>query len=211
MIFGGSPLARGARAALWLLAAACASAAVAAETNDPVTNDPVAWDVQRLMRELGQVKTANARFLERRHLALLTAPLESSGNLVYVAPDRLEKHTLRPRPESLVLVREELTIESKDRNLRRTLVLQDHPVIWAFVESIRSTLAGDLPTLSRFYQVGLDGGERRWRLTLKPNEPRMQDVVSEIRISGDRSWINAIEMIETGGDRSVMTITKDGP
>jgi hypothetical protein len=39
----------------------------------------------------------------------------------------------------------------------------------------------------------------------------MRDVVSEIRISGDRSWINAIEIIETGGDRSVMTITKDGP
>jgi len=36
-------------------------------------------------------------------------------------------------------------------------------------------------------------------------------VVSEIRISGDRGMINAIEMIETGGDRSVMTITKDGP
>jgi outer membrane lipoprotein-sorting protein len=206
MIFGGSPPARCARAALWLFAAACASAAVAAESSDPA-----AWDVQRLMRELAQVKTANARFLERRHLAILTAPLESSGTLVYVAPDRLEKHTLRPRPESLVLERNELTVESKERNQRRTLVLQDYPVIWAFVESIRSTLAGDLPTLSRFYQVGLDGGERRWRLSLIPSEPRMQDVVSEIRISGDRSWINAIEMIETGGDRSVMTITRDGP
>jgi len=206
MIFGGSPLARGARAALCLLAGACACAAIAAETIDPV-----AWDVQRLMQELGQVKTANARFIERRHLALLTAPLESSGNLVFVAPYRLEKHTLRPRPESLVLEREQLTIESKERNLRRTLLLQDHPVIWAFVESIRSTLAGDLSTLSRFYQVGLEGGERRWRLTLRPNDPKMQDVVSEIRISGDRGTINAIEMIETGGDRSVMTITKDGP
>jgi len=205
MIFGGSPPAQCARAALWLFAASTA-VAVAAETSDPV-----AWDVQRLMRELAQVKTANARFFERRHLAILTAPLESSGTLVYAAPDRLEKHTLRPRPESLVLERNELTVESKERNQRRTLVLQDYPVIWAFVESIRSTLAGDLPTLSRFYQVGLDGGERRWRLTLKPSEPRMQDVVSEIRISGDRSWINAIEMIETGGDRSVMTITRDGP
>ena len=163
------------------------------------------------MRELAQVKTANARFIERRHLAILTAPLESSGTLVYVAPDRLEKHTLRPRPESLVLERNELTVESKERNQRRTLVLQDYPVIWAFVESIRATLAGDLPTLSRFYQVGLDGGERRWRLSLIPSEPRMQDVVSEIRISGDRSWINAIEMIETGGDRSVMTIIRDAP
>jgi len=206
MIFGGSPPARCARAALWLFAAACASAAVAADSSDPA-----AWDVQRLMRELAQVKTANARFIERRHLAILTAPLESSGTLVYVAPDRLEKHTLRPRPESLVLERNELTVESKERNQRRTLVLQDYPVIWAFVESIRSTLAGDLPTLSRFYQVGLDGGERRWRLSLIPSEPRMQDVVSEIRISGDRSWINAIEMIETGGDRSLMTITRDGP
>jgi len=205
MIFGGSPPARCARAALWLFAASTA-VAVAAETSDPV-----AWDVQRLMRELAQVKTANARFFERRHLGILTAPLESSGTLVYVAPDRLEKHTLRPRPESLVLERSELTVESKERNQRRTLVLQDYPVIWAFVESIRSTLAGDLPTLSRFYQVGLDGGERRWRLSLIPSEPRMQDVVSEIRISGDRSWINAIEMIETGGDRSVMTIIRDAP
>jgi len=206
MIFGGSPPARCARAALWLFAAACASAAVAAESSDSA-----AWDVQRLMRELAQVKTANARFLERRHLGILTAPLESSGTLVYVAPDRLEKHTLRPRPESLVLERNELTVESKERNQRRTLVLQDYPVLWAFVESIRSTLAGDLPTLSRFYHVGLDGGERRWRLTLKPSDPRMQDVVNEIRISGDRNWINAIEIIETSGDRSVMTITRDGP
>jgi hypothetical protein len=206
MIFGGSPPARCARAALWLFAAACASAAVAAESSDPA-----AWDVQRLMRELAQVKTANARFLERRHLGILTAPLESSGTLVYIAPDRLEKHTLRPRPESLVLERNELTVESKERNQRRTLVLQDYPVIWAFVESIRATLAGDLPALSRFYQVGLDGGERRWRLSLIPSDPRMQDVVSEIRISGDRSWINAIEMIETGGDRSVMTIIRDAP
>jgi hypothetical protein len=206
MIFGGSPPARCARAALWLFAAACASAAVAAESSDPA-----AWDLQRLMRELAQVKTANARFLERRHLGILTAPLESSGTLVYIAPDRLEKHTLRPRPESLVLERNELTVESKERNQRRTLVLQDYPVIWAFVESIRATLAGDLPALSRFYQVGLDGGERQWRLSLIPSDPRMQDVVSEIRISGDRSWINAIEMIETGGDRSVMTIIRDAP
>jgi len=206
MIFGGSPPARCARAALWLFAAACASAAVAAESSDPA-----AWDLQRLMRELAQVKTANARFLERRHLGILTAPLESSGTLVYIAPDRLEKHTLRPRPESLVLERNELTVESKERNQRRTLVLQDYPVIWAFVESIRATLAGDLPALSRFYQVGLDGGERRWRLSLIPSDPRLQDVVSEIRISGDRNWINAIEMIETGGDRSVMTIIRDAP
>jgi outer membrane lipoprotein-sorting protein len=207
MIFGGSPFAHRVWTLLLLFAASvCSYSAVSAEAGDAA-----GWDIKRLMQELAQVKTAKGSFVERKHLAILNAPLELSGTLVYVAPSRLEKHTLAPRPESLVLEREELTIESKERNQRRTLVLQDYPVIWAFVESIRSTLAGDLPTLSRFYQVSLDGGERRWRLTLKPNETGMRDVVSEIRISGDRSWINAIEIIETGGDRSVMTITRDGP
>jgi hypothetical protein len=163
------------------------------------------------MQDLGQVKSARASFVERKDLGILDAPLELSGTLVYVAPSRLEKHTLAPRAESLVLEREELTIETEGRKLRRTLNLRDHPVARAFVESIRSTLAGDLPTLRRYYQVGLDGGERRWRLTLKPSEPGMRDVVSEIRISGERSSINAIEVVETNGDRSVMTITRDGP
>jgi outer membrane lipoprotein-sorting protein len=207
MIFGGSPFAPRVWTVLLLFAAGvCSSAAVAAEAGDVA-----GWDIKRLMQELGQVTTAKGRFVERKHLGILNVPLEFSGTLVYVAPSRLEKHTMRPAPERLVLEGSELTIESKERNQRRTLVLQDYPVIWAFVESIRSTLAGDLPTLSRFYQVSLDGGERRWRLTLKPSEPGMQEVVSEIRIGGDRSWINTIEIIETGGDRSVMTITRDGP
>lgn len=169
------------------------------------------WGVEQLMRVLAEVESSQARFVERQHLAILNAPLESSGRLVYAAPGRLEKHTLAPRQESLVLERDELTIENKDRNERRTLLLQDYPVAWAFVESIRSTLAGDLATLGKFYEVRLDGGERRWRLTLKPSDPRMQEVVSEIRIGGSGNGITSMEVIETGGDRSVMTITRETP
>ncbi|MGH8622736.1 MAG: LolA family protein [Burkholderiales bacterium] len=207
MTFGGSPVARRVRTVLLLIGAcACPSLGISAE---PGTS--AAWGVERLMRDLAQVKAARAAFVERKYLAILTAPLESSGTLVYIAPDRLEKRTVAPRPESLVLEREELTIENRELNQRRTLALRDYPLVRAYVESIRSTLAGDLQTLTRFYRVALDGGERRWRLTLKPSEPGMQEVVSEIRISGERSWINAIEIIETSGDRSVMTITRDGP
>ena len=207
MISGGSPGAPRRRALLVLLAVGlCPPAAFAAGAIEP---DP--WDVKQLMRELGQVKTAKARFVERKHLAILNAPLDATGTLLYTAPGRLEKHTLTPRQESLVLDGDRLTLENKERKQRRTFALQDQPVIWAFVESIRSTLAGDLATLSRFYQVSLDGGAGDWRLTLKPVEPGMQGVVSEIRIGGSRSWVNTIEIIETQGDRSVMTITRDGP
>lgn len=169
------------------------------------------WGVEQLMRSLGEVKFSEARFVERKHMAILSAPLESSGTLVYRAPDRLEKHTRSPRQESLVLERDRLTIQSPERNQRRTVALEDYPVIRAFVESIRSTLAGDLATLSRIYEVRLEGREQRWRLVLRPRDPEIGEFVSEIRLTGSRDQIQAIETIETQGDRSVMTITRDSP
>ena len=190
-----------------LIAVGIYPSTVAAAETTPAAD----WGVAQLMQSLGQVKTARGKFVERKYLAILSAPLEFSGVLVYTAPGRLEKHTLLPQPESLVLEQDQLTLENKARNQRRTLVLQDYPVIWAFVESIRSTLAGDLQTLNRFYRISLEGSGDRWRLLLAPNEPKMQAVVSEIRISGSKNRIRAIEIVEAGGDRSVMTITEDAP
>jgi hypothetical protein len=162
------------------------------------------------MRDLAQVDSARGRFVERKELAMLSAPLESSGTLVYTAPDRLEKRTLKPREENLLLEGERLTLESKARNQSRTFALREQPVIGAFVEGIRSTLAGDLATLRRYYRVSLEGSERQWRLMLEPVDPGMQNVISEIRIGGSGTWIDTIDIVESNGDRSVMTITRDG-
>jgi outer membrane lipoprotein-sorting protein len=179
---------------------ACASIAAAADSG------AAGWGVEQLMRELAQVKRASGTFVERKELAILTTPLESSGTLLYTAPGRLEKHTLKPKPERLILDEKSLVIEDQARNRRRTLTLEEHPVIWAFVESIRSTLAGDLSSLNRFYRVKLEGGENRWQLTLHPRDASMLAVVESIAISGSRNLVTAIEVYEARGDRSVMTI-----
>jgi outer membrane lipoprotein-sorting protein len=187
-------------AAVALLVSACVCAAADAGRSG-------GWTVEQLMQRLAQVKSASGKFVERKELAILTTPLESSGTLLYTAPGRLEKHTLRPKAESLILDEKTLTIEDKARNRRRTLTLEEHPVIWAFVESIRSTLAGDLKSLNRFYQVSLQGGENRWQLTLKPRDASMLAVIEEIVISGSSSTVSVIEIHEPRGDRSIMTIT----
>jgi outer membrane lipoprotein-sorting protein len=193
----GGKLAR--RGALAVLLAVVGGPAAAAE-----------WGVEQLMQVLAAVKSSQAAFVELKHIAILTTPLQSRGRLVYTAPDRLEKHTRTPQRESLLLERDQLTIEGPGRK-SRTVVLADYPVARAFVESIRSTLAGDLATLTRFYEVKLDGEERRWRLLLKPRDPQMQELVSEIRMSGSRNWIEVVEIVETNGDRSVMTIARETP
>jgi outer membrane lipoprotein-sorting protein len=187
-------------AAIALVMSICVCAAADAERSG-------ALRLEQLMQRLAQVKTASGKFVERKELAILTTPLESSGTLIYTAPGRLEKHTLRPKPESLILDEKTLTIEDKARNRRRTLTLEEHPVVWAFVESIRATLAGDLKSLNRFYRVSLQGEENRWHLTLKPRDPGMQAVIEEIAISGSGSQVSVIDIHEPRGDRSTMTIT----
>jgi len=167
-----------------------------------------AWGLEQLMQRLGQVESVQGKFVERKHLRILDAPIEFSGTLIYKAPGHLEKHTLSPKPQSLILDQDRLVVEDGTKKQRRTLLLQDYPVVWAFVESIRATLAGDLKALTSFYKVELEGSENQWRLLLRPSEPSLQSMVSEIRISGQRHSVRVIEIVEGEGDRSVMTITE---
>jgi len=184
---------------MWLVT----SAAMAGESAQDAT-----FGVEQLMQRFAQVKSARATFVERKHLRVLNAPLETTGTLTYTAPGNLEKHTLTPKPESLILDGETLVFEDKTSKRRRTLRLQQYPVVWAFVESIRATLAGDLQSLNRFYRVSLQGSESDWRLNLDPREPEIQRMVKHIRIAGSRTAVRSIEITETEGDRSVMTITE---
>lgn len=164
----------------------------------------------QLMQGLAQVKSARGRFVERKHLAILEAPLESSGTLAYAAPGRLEKHMLAPRRESMILDGDTLVIDDKETGRQRAFTLQEHPVLWAFVESIRSTLNGDLATLKRFYEVSFEGDPAAWRLRLRPTEKRMRQAAAEIRVGGSGNWVGSIEILEAGGDRSVTVITREG-
>ncbi|HYH42728.1 MAG TPA: outer membrane lipoprotein carrier protein LolA [Burkholderiales bacterium] len=187
----------------------CAAALLACALNAHAVEP--AWSVADLMQRLGQVKSVRAKFVERKQLRILNAPLQFSGTLIYKAPGHLEKHTLLPKPQSLVLTDDRLTVEDPAKKQRRTLSLQDYPVVWAFVESIRATLAGDVQALNRFYKVELEGGEADWRLVLRPIEPALQSMVSVIRISGARERVRVIEIVEGEGDRSIMTITESAP
>ncbi len=177
------------------------AAAVPSQAAEP------AWGLTQLMIELGRVKQAKATFVERKYLKVLNAPLESSGKLIYTAPYLLEKHTLDPKPESMVVDRDVLTFEMRGR--KRVLKIQDYPVLWAFVESIRGTLKGDLSALQQFYRVKLDGARQQWELQLQPTEKKMAALIQTIAIRGSKDRLNGIEIVEADGDRSVMTVTDD--
>jgi hypothetical protein len=187
----------------------CVSLGITPASAAEPEQDVAPWSLTELMHILAQVTKSKATFVEHKHLSMLTTPLEFSGTLEYTAPGRLEKYTLLPKPESLILDQDKLVVQTGDAAGKRTLSLQDYPSVWAFIESIRSTLAGDVETLKRFYHVALKGQAKQWQLILQPADSKIKSLVSEILINGSFEQINTIEIRESGGDYSVMSISRD--
>ncbi len=164
------------------------------------------WNLDSLMHALAAVRSDHARFTEIKSIAMLDKPVESSGELYYVAPSHLEKRTLKPRPESLTVDKDSLIMERNGQMHR--LQLQKYPEIAAFIDSIRGTLSGDRDALEKNYRASLTGTPDQWMLILLPVEPKMQKVARQIRIKGERDALSSIEILQADGDSSVMTIER---
>lgn len=162
------------------------------------------WGVAELMQSLAQRGPERALFVERKFIAILDRPVESSGELRYTPPDRLEKRTAKPKPESVVLEGDRLSIERG--TFRQTVRLADYPAIAALVESIRGAVGGDRKALERVYRLELHGNKERWTLVMLPSDTGLAAMVSRIDIGGIRDRVRSIEILQADGDRSVMTI-----
>ncbi|KUY77866.1 outer membrane lipoprotein carrier protein LolA [Burkholderia cepacia] len=194
------------RAARTLAAAIAASTAAIALASAPAraADAAPAWTLDRLMSTLAQHKSGRATFTETKYLSIATQPVESSGELVFVAPDHLEKHTLSPKPEHLVVDGDMLTVERNNR--KYTLALARYPELGAFIDSIRATLAGNRFALEQVYKVALAGRGDDWTLTLTPLDSRMLKVVSTITLDGTRDLLRSVAIRQADGDRSVMRL-----
>lgn len=168
------------------------------------TGAQAAFDIEQLMAELAQHKGGRARFVEKRHIALLDKPVQSSGEMLYNPPDRLEKRTLLPKAETMVLDKDQLSLERDKRKL--SINLSSRPEALAFVDSIRSTLSGNRRTLERNYTLNLQGESKQWVLTLVPSEPAISALLQRITISGSKSQVRHIEYLQVDGDRSEIAI-----
>ena len=186
--------ARGPARAL-LLALAGPLAAAAAAASDPL---------DALMQQLAARRHGHVAFTELQYLAVLDRPLESSGELLYEAPDRLEKRILKPRPETLVLAHGVLSATRGHHT--RTMQVAAWPQIAPFIEGLRATLAGDRAALERIFSVQLEGDPARWTLRLTPRDPEAARVVNAVSITGEGTDLRTVEILEADGDRSLLTV-----
>jgi hypothetical protein len=184
--------------AVMLLSTAAAGSAAAAGQPQ--------FTLQQLMQELAQRKHGEVNYQETDYLAVLERPLKSSGVLIYDAPDHLEKRTLQPKQQSLILEGDELTVRRGRRTYR--LQLSAYPQVAPLIDAVRDTLAGNEAALEKVFKVRFTGTAEDWQLELVPLDEDMARKVRRVQIGGAHDQIRSVEILQVGGDRSVMTLSE---
>jgi hypothetical protein len=192
---------------LWGMGLGIALAAGIARAEDAPAES---GSLESLMAGMREIRGESARFVELKTVRLLTRPIRATGTLTYAAPDKLEKITLTPTPETIRLEGGMLSGTRADGE-EFSVDIDSHEEIAALVEGIRSTLAGDLATLQRHYEITFSGDGQHWKMDLAPKARRVREKVDTIRIQGSGTAIGTIVVSEKDGDRSEMTITPDTP
>ena len=156
--------------------------------------------LQRVSREI----TPEVRFREVRTTKLLKTPLVSSGMLRYAPPDRLERETLQPMRETVVIEGMQVAIERDGSQTVMSLVSGTPPA--AMVQTLRAVLSGNLQELESLYRASALGSMERWTLQLEPRSG--ETAIREVRLSGKGGMVDEIEVLERGGDRTVTTLSR---
>lgn len=161
-------------------------------------------DLPRLMQLLAAVPAAEVPYTEKKFSSLLSAPVVSSGKLLYRRPDVVEKNIETPRKESYRFVGEELVV-TRDGKERR-IPLSSQPLLAAFAASLRGVLGGDIVLLRKHYALSLQGDEPSWRLDMMPIDEETLRFVTRVTVSGRAGRVGQIEVRESSGDHSVLKV-----
>ena len=163
-------------------------------------------ELDSVLAALAQRRHGHALYSEQIESALFKRPLHASGEMFFDAPDRLEKKTLVPAAEDLLVEGDVVTIV---RGTHRTSMrLSDYPRLSPLLNGIRATLAGDRSALEKAFQLAFKANGADWELTLQPLPTENRPVYKEIQIRGVDGIVHSISLDRATGERTTLTLTE---
>jgi len=172
------------------------------------------WNVGALMRELAGVTHAKLDFIETKKSIFLITDTTLEGFMEYRAPDYIEKHTVSPFQEKVIIDGDSMLIEKtlsagkqEEVVIPQTYSVDSHPVLKVAVESIRAMLAGDFEILTAGYITTLIGTRDNWELNLEPKETEILEYIESINLSGQDIRITKVVTIQADWDESNLELS----
>lgn len=176
--------------------------------------DEDVWDVSKLMHQVSSIAHAKLVFRETRNSAFLVTDLVTEGNIEYRRPDYIEKNTVSPIVEKVVIDGNYLSIERAAHNKKgdntvqvQKYPVQSHPVLAVAVASLRAMLDGNMVRIQEDFEIKLDGSRADWQLDLTPTNPEILKYFDRIALYGSDARIQKVVSIQADGDQSMLELT----
>jgi hypothetical protein len=152
------------------------------------------------------IREDSAAFTQERRIRYVTEPITSAGRLRYAAPDRLEMIVEEPRQERFLYEDGVLTIDTADAEAERRISVESNVVLATMLSGLIGILSGDGAELRRLFFVDFEDTACEWRLELVPKSKRVIEKVDKINVSGERQRIRRVEIRQSNGDTSILTL-----
>lgn len=196
-----------------LLCLALSAGAHAEDVKKPAPDAEVAQsvDMATLLSAFAKMPGLEASFSEEKHIALLAKPLTSRGKLFFAHPGLLLRRVEAPELSEVVISKDSLRV--RDKAGEQTLDLRARADIRPFVESLTWILAGDRAALEKIYAMSFqaESAGAPWQLTLKPKVAPLSHLIAALVIRGHGMYVETIEVLETGGDKTITRILSANP
>jgi hypothetical protein len=162
-----------------------------------------------ILAALAQHPHGEVKFSEETRSQLLTHALHSEGVLRFDAPDRLEKQTLAPVPEDLIVEGDVVTIIRGHH--RSSIRLSQYPKLSPLLEGIRATLSGNRAALEQRFQVSLAPAAGDWELRLAPLAGANDAGFARIVLRGHDDALENVTLEQGNGDRTSIALAAMPP
>lgn len=157
-----------------------------------------------LLAEFESMTGLEARFEEEKFLAMLAAPLRSSGRLYFWPPSTLLRRVEAPSPQEILVTEDRVRIS--DGKKVQSIDLAARSEVRPLVESMIWIFTGNRESLERVYEVdyqsAVGGRAASWQVRLIPKQGPLSQLVSELRVAGSGPVADTLELLETSGDRT---------
>ena len=187
-----------------LTALALSVALLAAPGTARAADDPSAL-LDTIMGLLAARPGHQNTFREEKTVPHLTRPLVSSGVLIYRRPDHMEKRTLSPLREDLVVDGRRASVTAGD-NPPHVLDVDAHAELRVVIDTFIGILSGDLNRLRADFDVTAEGSTALWRITLLPRGPEARKLLRGASVTGRAGAVREVRLLLPRDHWDVMTV-----
>lgn len=161
-------------------------------------------ELSELLQLFSQQKQSTVDFTEEKHTSFLKQPIKSSGQLQFIAPDKLNKFIKQPEQISQKITGDKLEIIEKNKT--HIINLDEHPEFSIILRSIISLLSGNHAALKKDFKMTFKSEVASWTLTLMPHDSYISGYIESITMFGSNDKLTKIIVTEANKDHSITHI-----